>query len=117
MFQLRKCYANFEVVYTFKLITQASVNCYGAENCNLSEVITFFKVSTSDYLPLNSIFSKTLKYSTYITRLEKLQNNTKLTASDILSEKHPRGKFATPAVLLDSTDTLHLIQSFLTVNQ
>ena len=31
-FQLGHCYANFEVVYTFELMTQPSENCSGAEN-------------------------------------------------------------------------------------
>ena len=32
-FQLRHCFAGFEVVYTFELMTQPSENCYhGAEN-------------------------------------------------------------------------------------
>ena len=32
-FQLWHCYADFEVVYTFELMTQPSENCSGAENC------------------------------------------------------------------------------------
>ena len=31
-FQLWHCYADFEVVYTFELMTQPSENCSGAEN-------------------------------------------------------------------------------------
>ena len=32
-FQLWHFYADFEVVYTFELMTQPSENCSGAENC------------------------------------------------------------------------------------
>ena len=31
-FQSWHCYADFEVVYTFELMTQPSENCSGAEN-------------------------------------------------------------------------------------
>jgi len=37
--------------------------------------------------------------------IDSLGNQIQQTTRDILSEKHPSGKSATPAVLLDSTDT------------
>ena len=65
-FQLWHCYADFEVVHTFELVTQPSENCCVAENHN---VTTHFKVNTREYLPYDSIFFKVSKYSSYITRL------------------------------------------------
>ena len=44
---------------------------------NPSEVTTHFKVSTSNYLPPDRTFFKVLKYSTYITRLEKITKQHK----------------------------------------
>ena len=72
-FQLWHCYADFEVVYTFELMTQPSEK----KIANPSEVTTHYKVSTSDYLPPNSMFFKVLKYSTYVTRLEKITKQHK----------------------------------------
>ena len=74
-FQLWHCYADFEVVYIFELMTQPSENYSGA--ANPSEITTHFKVSTSrstsDYLPPDSTFLKV----TYIAWLEKITKQHK----------------------------------------
>ena len=79
-FQLWHCfYADFEVVCIFELMTQPSENMIALELkiANQNEVTTHFKVSTSDYLPPDSTFFLVLKYSTYITRLEKITKQHK----------------------------------------
>ena len=73
-FQLWHCYADFEVVYTLNNHQKIALELKIA---NPSEVTTHFKVSTSDYLPPDRTFFKVLKYSTYITRLEKITKQHK----------------------------------------
>ena len=76
-FQLQHCYADFEVVCIFELLTQPSEIALELKIANQSEVTTYFKVSTSDYLPPDTTFFTVLKYSTYITRLEKITKQHK----------------------------------------
>jgi len=50
-----------------------------------------FKVTISNYLPLDRMFFKVLKFFAYISRLERLQNNT----NSLISSTHNKTEIFT----------------------
>ena len=66
-----------EVVYTLNGLIQPSEIAVVLKIFNQRQATTLFKETISNYLPPDSTFFGVLKYSTYITRLEKITKQHK----------------------------------------
>ena len=91
------CGFNYSIImWTFKWfilsswLIQPSDNCCGAEIANQRQVTTHFRVTISNYLPLDS---KVLKYFTCINYVYKAWKDYKTTQNSLICSAHDKLRF------------------------